>query len=133
MLFRSPVPTENMIFNLNMDMISRSIATDTEKNMCGVQFTNTYPILQTMTESVNKQYKLGLKLNFRGSAVPSGGSDFASFARVGVPVIGLMAAMHPEYHTPKDELGLIEWEKMTNIIRFGFVDVWRIANGGLKK
>ncbi|MFC2128273.1 M20/M25/M40 family metallo-hydrolase, partial [Bacteroidota bacterium] len=128
-----PVPIKDVLFNLNMDMISRSIATDTAKVMCGVQFTNAYPMLQTMTEDVNKQYKLGLKLNFRGSEVPSGGSDFASFARVGVPVIGLMAAMHPEYHTPKDELGLIEWDKMTNIIRFAYVDVWRIANGALKK
>ena len=128
-----PVPIENVLFNLNMDMISRSRADDTDKVMCGVQFTSAYPMLQTMTEEVNKKYKLGLELRFRGSEVPSGGSDFASFARVGVPVIGIMAASHPEYHTPKDELPLIEWDKMTNIIRFAYVDVWRIANGALKK
>ena len=128
-----PVPIEDVLFNLNMDMISRSVEKDTLKNQCGVQFTNAYPMLKTMTEDVNKEYNLGMELKFRGSEVPSGGSDFASFARVGVPVIGLMAAMHPEYHTPKDELGLIEWDKMTNIIRFAYVDVWRIANGALKK
>ncbi len=36
--------------------------------------------------------------------------------------------MHPDYHQPSDELSKINWEKMTNIIRLGFLNTWEFAN-----
>jgi hypothetical protein len=36
--------------------------------------------------------------------------------------------MHPDYHQPSDELSKINWEKMTNIIRIGFLNTWEFAN-----
>jgi hypothetical protein len=39
-----------------------------------------------------------------------------------------MAAMHPDYHQPSDELSKINWEKMANIIRLGFLNTWEFAN-----
>jgi hypothetical protein len=32
------------------------------------------------------------------------------------------------YHQPSDELNKINWEKMTNIIRLGFLNIWEFAN-----
>ena len=54
--------------------------------------------------------------------------DHAPFAEIGVPVFYFMAAMHPDYHQPSDELSKINWEKMTNIIRIGFLNTWELAN-----
>jgi hypothetical protein len=39
-----------------------------------------------------------------------------------------MAAMHPDYHLPSDELSKINWEKMINIIKLGFLNTWEFAN-----
>ncbi|MFO8003790.1 hypothetical protein, partial [Thioalkalivibrio sp.] len=41
-----------------------------------------------------------------------------------------MAAMHPDYHLPCDELSKINWEKMTNIIKIGFLNTWNFVLGG---
>ncbi|MBK6284107.1 MAG: hypothetical protein IPF54_16970 [Draconibacterium sp.] len=32
------------------------------------------------------------------------------------------------YHQPSDELSKINWEKITNIIRLGFLNTWEFAN-----
>ena len=39
-----------------------------------------------------------------------------------------MAAMHPDYHQPSDELSKINWTKMIDIIRIGFLNTWEFAN-----
>jgi hypothetical protein len=59
---------------------------------------------------------------------PSGGSDHAPFAQQGIPIFYFMAAMHPDYHLPSDELDKINWEKMVNIIKIGFLNTWSFAN-----
>jgi hypothetical protein len=43
-----------------------------------------------------------------------------------------MAAMHPEYHRPTDQLSLINWDKMLNIIKLGYLQAWEAANGEIK-
>ena len=73
-------------------------------------------------------YKINLDLDLRPSDRPGGGSDHAPFAEVGIPIFYFMAAMHEDYHQPSDELSKINWEKMTNIIRLGFLNTWEFAN-----
>jgi hypothetical protein len=68
----------------------------------------------------------------RGSGRPGGGSDQASFAEKGVPVLGFMAAMHPDYHPPTDDVSKVNWKKMTNIVKLGFLDVWQLADRNSK-
>jgi len=119
-------------FYLNFDMIARDIETDTKKNMAGMQFTSTYPKIESWTKANIEKYSINLDVNYRGSEKPTGGSDFASFASYQVPVVGWMAAMHPDYHKPTDSVEKINWEKMQNIIRLGFLQVWDAANNDLK-
>ena len=45
-----------------------------------------------------------------------------------IPVIEVMAAMHPDYHQYTDEVSKVNFPKMTNIIKLGFLDIWDIAN-----
>jgi hypothetical protein len=40
----------------------------------------------------------------------------------------MMAGFPSEYHTPEDEINLINWEKMLEIIKLGFLNMWDIAN-----
>ena len=119
-------------FYLNYDMIGRDAANDTEKNMAGMTFTSTYPKLEEWTRASVDKYKIGLNVSYRGNPAPTGGSDYTAFTRNQIPIIAWMAAMHPEYHQPNDHVNLINWEKMQNIIKLGFLQVWDAANNDLK-
>jgi len=43
-----------------------------------------------------------------------------------------MAAMHPDYHQPTDEVSRVNWNKMTDIIKLGYLQLWEAANGEIR-
>ena len=119
-------------FYMNFDMIARDIASDSAKNMAGITYTKAYPKLEEISKTYNDQYKLYLKLNIRSSETPSGGSDYTAFAENKIPVVAWMAAMHQDYHQPSDQINLVNWNKMLNIIKLGYLQMWDAANGEIK-
>ncbi len=121
-------PQENLILNLNYDMIGRNSEDDTKGVKLGIQYSEDYPALKEVIEKANNDYGLGLEIRFNPSKRPSGGSDFSSFSAKDIPVYGVMAAMHPDYHQPTDHIDKIDFEKMTKIIKMGFLAVWEFAN-----
>jgi hypothetical protein len=125
-------PKKNLELNLNYDMIGRNAEDDTKGNKLGIQYSEDYQILKDEIEKVNKDYNLGLEIRFSPSKRPSGGSDFQSFSSKDVPVYGVMAAMHPDYHQPTDSIDKINFDKMTNIIKMGYLAVWEFANSDKK-
>ena len=84
--------------------------------------------IEKLTRKNIDDYNINLDVSYRSSERPGGGSDHAPFAEVGIPVFYFMAAMHPDYHQPSDELDKVNWEKMINIIRIGFLNTWQFAN-----
>lgn len=118
----------NIALNLNYDMIARDVEKDTLKNMADMSYTKAYAGIEEITKKNLADFKINLDMSYRASEKPSGGSDHAPFAAVGIPIFYFMAAMHPDYHQPSDELSKINWEKMTNIIRIGFLNTWEFAN-----
>jgi len=119
-------------FYLNFDMISRDAANDTLKNMAGITYTKAFPKLEEITKKYVEEYKLNLKLNIRSSEAPTGGSDYTAFTNNKIPVIAWMAAMHPEYHQPGDVVNLVNWNKMLNIVKLAYLQLWEAANGDIK-
>lgn len=119
-------------FYMNFDMIARDIASDTAKNMAGITYTKAYPKLEEITKAAVDEFKLNLKLNIRSNEAPTGGSDYTAFTENKIPIIAWMAAMHPEYHQPSDEVSLVNWNKMTEIIKLGYLQLWDAANGEIK-
>lgn len=118
----------NIVLNLNYDMIARDVESDTLKNKADMSYTKAYPGIEELTKKNMADFKINLDMSYRASERPSGGSDHAPFAAEGIPIFYFMAAMHPDYHQPSDELSKINWEKMTNIIRIGFLNTWEFAN-----
>lgn len=118
----------NIVLNLNYDMIARDTERDTLKNMAGMVYTKAFAGIEEATRKHMDEHAINLDLKYSPSEKPSGGSDHAPFAQVGIPVFYFMAAMHPDYHQPSDELNKINWEKMTNIIRIGFLNTWEFSN-----
>ncbi len=123
-----PYDDAKMILNLNYDMISRDNKDDTLGVKCSMVYTKKYAVLKDLTVKNNEDYDLGLDVNFKPSSSPRGGSDHTSFAEKDVPVFYFMAGFPPEYHQPGDHLNLINWDKMVNIIKVGYLNIWDLAN-----
>lgn len=118
-------------FYLNFDMIARDATNDAEKVNVGVTYNSNYPYLKELSAKNSEEYDLKMNFQYRGQDKPTGGSDYTEFTNKGVPIIAVMAAMHPEYHTPADQIELVNWDKMLEIIKLGFLNMWDIANSDL--
>jgi hypothetical protein len=119
-------------FYMNFDMIARDAAADSAKNMAGITYTKAFPKLEEISKTYKDLYKLNPKLNIRSQEAPTGGSDYTAFTENKIPVIAWMAAMHQDYHQPSDEVNLVNWNKMLNIIKLGYLQMWEAANGEIK-
>lgn len=119
---------KKVVINLNYDMISRNEANDTLGNKALLMYSENYQDIRTVTEKNLAENKINLDLSYQASKVFRGVSDHASFSAAGIPVFYFEAAMHPDYHQPSDEISKINWDKMIDIIKLGFLDTWEFAN-----
>jgi hypothetical protein len=118
----------NIVLKLNYDMIARDTDNDPNKNKASMVYTKANAGIEKITRQNIEDHKINLDLAYRPAEKPSGGSDHAPFAQENIPIFYFMAAMHPDYHLPSDELSKINWEKMVNIIKIGFLNTWNFAN-----
>jgi Zn-dependent M28 family amino/carboxypeptidase len=123
-----PYDGDKMILNLNYDMISRDSRDDSLGVKCSMVYTKKYYILEEITNRHNNRYGLGLDIEYRPADRPRGGSDHTPFAQKDVPVFYFMAGFPPEYHQPDDQTNLVDWDKMVNIIKVGYLNIWELAN-----
>jgi Zn-dependent M28 family amino/carboxypeptidase len=54
-------------------------------------------------------------------------SDHWSFLKAGVPALFLTTGLHPDYHTPHDDVDRIDFPKLERIARLAFRVAWRLA------
>ena len=59
----------------------------------------------------------------------SRGSDYLAFSLRGVPILWFFTGLHPDYHTPGDETGRIDWEKLIRITKATYLGLRLLANG----
>jgi hypothetical protein len=55
-------------------------------------------------------------------------SDHYSYAAKGIPIIFFTTGLHPDYHANTDEVGKIEFEKMTRIAQLVYETAVRVGN-----
>jgi hypothetical protein len=122
------LPIEDIKFCLNYDMISRDSEDDSLGVECSMSYTAGHQFLEENTKIFQAQYDINLDIQMKPTMNKGGGSDHSPFARKDVPFFYYMAGWHDEYHTPKDEIELVNYRKMTDIIKIGFLNVWAIAN-----
>lgn len=122
------LPIEDIKFHLNYDMISRDSEDDSLGVECRMSYTAGNQFMEDNTIAFVKQYDLNLEITMRPTMSKGGGSDHSSFAGKDIPFFYFMAGWHDEYHTPMDEIELVNYKKMADIIRIGFLNVWTIAN-----
>lgn len=112
---------------VNFDMIGRN--NDEQKPKYVVYFyTEAHPQFGEWLKSDIKTYGLGLEPNYRPWDKPIGGSDNASFAKGDVPVIWYHTDGHPDYHQPSDHTDKINWDKLVEITKAAYLNLWNLAN-----
>ncbi|NVO19842.1 MAG: M28 family peptidase [Bacteroidetes bacterium] len=101
---------------INMDMISRSAPDDIAGKIISI---GTRPQDENLKD-VAKNNDLALDESFTldlWDVTGHTGSDYASFAAKGIPVMTFFSGFHDEYHTPCDTPDRADLRKMKNILR----------------
>jgi Zn-dependent M28 family amino/carboxypeptidase len=55
-------------------------------------------------------------------------SDQWPFLRARVPSLYFFTGLHPDYHTPDDDVEKLNFEKMVRIVRLAYRVAWRAAD-----
>ena len=75
-----------------------------------------------------KKYGLRLSPDYRAWDNPVGGSDNGSFAKAGIPIIWYHTDGHPDYHQPSDHADRLNWDKIVEITKASFLNMWKMSN-----
>jgi Zn-dependent M28 family amino/carboxypeptidase len=115
-----PVQKEAVKVMLNMDMVGRLNA---EKHIY-MGGAGTFP------DGVELMTKLGENsgLNPQVHAGDVGGSDHVSFYKASISAIGFHTGGHPQYHTPEDDIDLINTEGGALVSKYIYSALIAIAN-----
>lgn len=112
---------------LNYDMIGRNKYPDQPWHVVYF-YTEAHPAFGKWLKEDIKKYDFRLQPDYRPWDKPVGGSDNASFARHGIPIIWYHTDGHPDYHQPGDHANRINWDKVVEITKASFLNLWRLAN-----
>ena len=112
---------------LNFDMIGRNNKPENPAYMVYF-YTAAHPTFGEWLKKDIQQYGLHLDPSYRAWDNPVGGSDNGSFARKNIPIIWYHTDGHPDYHQPGDEAEKINYEKVVDITKASFLNMWNFAN-----
>lgn len=119
----SPIPIKGYI---NCDMIGRN------KNGDGahvsVFYSDSKPVFGEWIKSGIETYSLKLTPDYPSLDSSPGGSDHMPFMQKGVPVIFYNTDLHPDYHKPSDEADKINYDKVVDVTKLAFLNLWNMAN-----
>lgn len=112
---------------LNFDMIGRN-NDETQPSHVVYFYTEAHPVFEDWLKNDILQYHLSLTPDYRPWDKPVGGSDNASFARLDIPLIWYHTDGHPDYHQPSDHVDKINWNKLVDITKAAYLNLWNLAN-----
>lgn len=112
---------------LNFDMIGRNNKPQQIKQVVYF-YTAAHPGFGDWLKEDIRKYGLQLEPDYRAWENPIGGSDNGSFAKVGIPIIWYHTDGHPDYHQPSDHADRLNWDKVVEITKASFLNMWKMAN-----
>lgn len=112
---------------LNFDMIGRNNKPQQPKQVVYF-YTAAHPVFGNWLKEDIRKYGLQLEPDYRAWKNPIGGSDNGSFAKVGIPIIWYHTDGHPDYHQPSDHADRLNWDKVVEITKASFLNMWKMAN-----
>ena len=112
---------------LNFDMIGRNNKPQQPEQVVYF-YTAAHPVFGDWLKEDIRKYGLQLEPDYRAWENPIGGSDNGSFAKVGIPIIWYHTDGHPDYHQPSDHADRLNWDKIVEISKASFLNMWKMAN-----
>ena len=112
---------------LNFDMIGRNNKPQQPKQVVYF-YTAAHPGFGDWLKEDIRKYGLQLEPDYRAWENPIGGSDNGSFAKAGIPIIWYHTDGHPDYHQPSDHADRLNWDKVVEITKASFLNMWKMAN-----
>ena len=112
---------------LNFDMIGRNNKPQQPKQVVYF-YTSARPGFAGSLKEDIRKYGLQLEPDYRAWENPIGGSDNGSFAKVGIPIIWYHTDGHLDYHQPSDHADRLNWDKIVEITKASFLNMWKMAN-----
>lgn len=112
---------------LNFDMIGRNSKPECPNHVVYF-YTASHPAFGKWLKDDIIRYGLHLEPDYRSWDRPVGGSDNASFAVLDIPIIWYHTDGHPDYHQPSDHADRLNWEKVVDITKASFLNMWNLAN-----
>ena len=132
-------PIGNTIANLNMDMIGRvkEVADSTEatpmsgpKSIFVITDSQSKELL-SIADEIDKKYPLDFDYSLSGkdhSLQLFARSDHYNFVRKDIPVLFFSTGLHADYHTPRDVIEKLDFEKMEMATKIMYEIGLNIAN-----
>ena len=112
---------------INFDMIGRNNNEAKPKHVVYF-YTEAHPAFGEWLKNDVEKYGLQLEPNYRPWDCPIGGGDNGSFAKRDIPIIWYHTDGHPDYHQPSDHADRINYEKVVEITRAAYLNLWNMAN-----
>ena len=112
---------------LNYDMIGRN-HDDLKPQYVVYFYTASKPVFGEWLKKDIETYRLQLEPDYRSWDNPVGGSDNGSFAKAGIPIIWYHTDGHADYHMPGDSAEKINYNKVVDITKASFLNMWNLAN-----
>ena len=112
---------------INFDMIGRNTP-GSDTGHVEIFYTEKYPVFESVNTRAVKNYGLSLSPVYRPSGRLTYISDNSAFARKGIPYVWYHTGDHHDYHKMSDHAEKINWGKMTEITKAGFLTAWKLAN-----
>lgn len=112
---------------LNYDMIGRN-SNEAVPEQVDYFYTEANKAFGDWLKKDIEKYGLKLKPVYHPWDKPVGGSDNGSFAKRDIPIIWYHTNGHPDYHMPGDHIEKINWDKVVDITKASFLNMWNLAN-----
>ncbi len=126
-------PLENMTCMLNIDMVGRNEASDSEtgqENEGHIHLVGSLKGNSELNQLIQQANQcIGFEFEYDEEDV-FGRSDQINFYRQGVPVAFLFGGFHPDYHQPTDRIEQINFHKITSAARLYYIALHLAAEHG---
>jgi Zn-dependent M28 family amino/carboxypeptidase len=136
--------TEGIKANINLDMISRNglmpvlypkfaipeaTAENTATgNQLHLLYTEELAQVSERLQQDIRRHELDIEPKPAVIVHKSRGSDHLAFSLRGVPILWFFTGLHPDYHTPHDEVDRVNLEKLVSITKAVYLSVKLLAN-----
>jgi Zn-dependent M28 family amino/carboxypeptidase len=128
------IPLANTVVDVNVDMIGRQDDKykDNPNYIYVIGSDRLSSDLHKINEEINQKYtQVTLDYTYNSESDPNRyyyRSDHYNFAEKGIPAIFFFSGVHADYHQPSDTSDKINYDKMANIGKLIFHNIWELAN-----